>query len=354
VSVSPSPRAYSATLPRALDERLAFYRDLTLERLKTVVPVREPRRYLYDAVAAQLGQTGKGLRPALCIATCAAFGGDVDLALNSAVALELLHNAFLVHDDLEDGSHFRRDRPTLYRQLGIPIAVNVGDALLALSLRPLLENISVLGAELAWRIVNEVEYMLRQSLEGQAMELGWVRDNACDVTEDDYLHMVLKKTAWYTCIQPCRIGALVATGNTTDLDRFNRFGYYLGTAFQVQDDLLNLVGDDSRYGKEIMGDLWEGKRTLLLIHLLQSCTPYERARVQQFLGEPRTRRTERSVRWVRTLMDRYGCLDYVRHAARQLAEAARREFEVAYRGAASVADREFIAGLVAYVVERDA
>ncbi len=111
--------------------------------------------------------------------------------------------------------------------------------------------------------------MMQESLEGQAMELGWVRDNRCDVTDEDYLRMVLKKTCWYSFIHPCRIGALIATRDGVDLDRFNRFGCYLGTAFQIQDDLLNLTGDERRYGKEIGGDLLEGKRTLMLIHLLR-------------------------------------------------------------------------------------
>ena len=85
------------------------------------------------------------------------------------------------------------------------------------------------------------------------MELGWVRDNRCDLSDEDYLRMVLKKTCWYSFIHPCRIGALIATRDGVDLDRFNRFGYFLGTAFQIQDDLLNLTGDEQRYGKEIGG-----------------------------------------------------------------------------------------------------
>ena len=121
--------------------------------------------------------------------------------------------------------------------------------------------------------------MMQESLEGQAMELGWVRDNRCDVTDEDYLRMVLKKTCWYSFIHPCRIGALIATKDRVDLDRFNRFGCYLGTAFQIQDDLLNLTGDERRYGKEIGGDLLEGKRTLMLIHLLRQLDTCEAARV---------------------------------------------------------------------------
>lgn len=334
--------------------RLAAYRQLIVERLAAAVPSGEPSRHLYQLAADQVAQAGKGLRPALCIATCGAYGGDSALALNSAVALELLHNAFLIHDDIEDGSLYRHSRPTLHARTGIPIAINVGDALLAIGLGPLLDNTELLGGATALRVLREIEYMLRQSLEGQAMELGWVHDNRCDVSERDYLRMVLKKTAWYTCIQPCRIGSLVATGSGANLDRFNAFGFYLGAAFQVQDDLLNLLGDAGRYGKEALGDLWEGKRTLMLIHLLRSCTENERSRLEQFLGEPRERRQDRDVRWAWGLMDRYGCVEHARLAARHLAAAARRAFEGAYADAQPGEDREFIAGLVDYVVEREA
>ena len=106
--------------------------------------------------------------------------------------------------------------------------------------------------------------MMIETIEGQAMELGWIRDNDCTATDDDYLLMVLKKTCWYSFIHPCRIGALVSGREGVDLDSFNRFGYYLGAAFQIQDDVLNLEGDRGKYGKEIGGDLLEGKRTLIL------------------------------------------------------------------------------------------
>jgi geranylgeranyl diphosphate synthase type II len=101
---------------------------------------------------------------------------------------------------------------------------------------------------------------MMDSLEGQAMELGWVRDNTCDISEKDYLRMVLKKTCWYSFIHPVRIGALIARPDQLDLDGFNEFGYFLSAAFQIQDDVLNLIGSSrERYGKEIGGDLYEGK-----------------------------------------------------------------------------------------------
>jgi geranylgeranyl diphosphate synthase, type II len=338
--------------PDLVERRLAYYRELTRAAILDAVPDREPRRHLYDVIRAQLARAGKGLRPALCLATCAAFGGDVARAVQSAAALELLHNAFLVHDDVEDESERRRDQPTVHVAHGVPIAVNVGDAFNALSLRPLLKNVALLGPALAARVHQEVEHLLLQSLEGQAVELGWIRDNRCDVTAEDYLRMSLKKTSWYSFIHPCRIGALVATDGRIDADRFDLFGYYLGTAFQIQDDVLNLVGEAARYGKEIGGDLWEGKRTLMLVHLFEHATESERDRLRLFLGTPRARRLARDVDWVARLMARYGSIEHARGVARRMVEACERCFDEAYAGAREGEDTGFLRALVGYMTRR--
>jgi len=317
------------------------------------LPQTEPRRHLYDLVPLYPRRSGKGLRCGLCLATCVAFGGTPGSAINSAVAIELFHNAFLVHDDIEDGSINRRGLPTLSAEFGLAVAVNVGDAMNVLSIEPLMRNLDPLGPEVTWDVLVEIQHMVKQSTEGQAMELGWVRDNVLDLDDADYLRMTLKKTCWYTCIHPCRIGGLIASRGAMDLDRFNRFGYFMGAAFQIQDDVLNLVADESKYGKEIGGDIWEGKRTLMLIHLHRRCSPRERARLAAFLSTPREARAERDVRWVRDRMDAYGSIEHARQSARSLATAALDEFRVAYADAPPSRDKRFIEQIVLYMIERD-
>jgi geranylgeranyl diphosphate synthase, type II len=342
-----------ATRNQTVVSMLEAYKAITMEKLMATLPQKEPRRHLYDLVPLYPQRSGKGLRPGLCLATCRAFGGSVRSVLPSAVAIELFHNAFLVHDDVEDGSLNRRGSPTLAAEYGLPIAVNVGDAMNVLSIRPLMENLGALGPTLTWRVFEEIEHMVSQSVEGQAMELGWVQDNTCDLTDDDYLRMTLKKTCWYTCIHPCRIGALIGSGGAMDLDRFNRFGYFMGAAFQIQDDLLNLVGDEEKYGKEIGGDIWEGKRTLVLIHTLNHCTTEEKERLRRFLATPRPERVPQEVAWVYERMHGYESIAYARECASQLAHAALDEFQVAYGDLPDTADKAFIYGIVLYMVERD-
>lgn len=328
------------------------YQRLTTERLFTYLPDKEPRRHLYDLLASYPSRKGKGLRPGLCIATCRAFGGEDEDALATAVAIELFHNAFLIHDDVEDGSEERRGAPTLNAQYGIPIAVNVGDAMNVISIRPLMSNLDHLGPTLTWQVFEEIEHMVKESVEGQAMELSWVHENACELGPQDYLRMTLKKTCWYTCIHPCRLGALIAQG-ARGLDRFNLFAYYMGAAFQIQDDLLNLVGERERYGKEIGGDIWEGKRTMALIHLLSHCRASDKKRIRRFLSRSRAERTLEEVTWVRNRMDAHGSIDFARACAVTLAEAALDEFDVAYEQAYEGEDKRFIREIVVYMIERD-
>ena len=348
-----APRVASGSgLPAELGTQLARYRRQVSAVVMAAVPDREPKTHLYELVSSQLANEGKGLRPALCLATCGAFGGDAQRALPSAAAIELLHNAFLVHDDIEDGSEYRRGRPTLHQRYGIPLALNAGDALNALSARVLRQNLELLGPELAARIFDEFDHMSLETIEGQAMELGWIRNNDCETSEEDYLRMVLKKTSWYSFIHPARIGALIARPGR-ELDAFNRFGHYLGAAFQIQDDVLNLVGDRDKYGKEIGGDLLEGKRTLILSHLLAHSGPYEKTRLREFLAKPRAQRLPRELAWVYDLLRASGSVEYARHAAQQLADAARRELAVAYADATPGADLDFVRSLVDSVVARE-
>ena len=352
---SNAPSATPVADTAAFVERLTHYRNLTLRALKDWLPTKEPRRYLYDLVSETLDRSGKGLRPALCLATCSAFGGRIEDVLNSAAALEVLHNAFLVHDDIEDGSDSRRGAATMHRRAGVPIAINTGDAMNSLAMRLFRRSGERLGPAVALRILDEVDHMLFETLEGQATELGWVRDNDLTVQADDYLRLVLKKTAWYSFIHPIRIGALVANGEDQNLGRFDRFGYLLGLAFQITDDVLNLNGDIAHYGKEIDGDLWEGKRTLILAHALGRVDRADRTWIGNFLARPRERRLPREVMRLHQILASGGSIEWAQQSAVALAEAAAREFEsAAFAGVPASPDLDWLRSCADFLVKRDA
>lgn len=331
---------------------LAKYRDLTLDALLRGLPRHGPS-YLWDLLPDYPSRPSKGLRPALCLATCAAAGGDVGRALNTAVAVELFHNAFLIHDDIQDGSEARRGDPTLHSIYGSAIALNVGNATNLLAMQRLRANRELVGGELAWRLFEETETMLRHSLEGQAIELAWIRENVWGLDEADYYRMCLKKTSWYTFLYPCRAGLLLAGVSSGNATRLDRYGWYVGAAFQIQDDVLNLAGDYAAYGKEILGDLQEGKRTLMLIELQHVLAGEEAERLQTFLGKARAARSHDEVQWVYQRLVENDCIDHARVSAVQLAEAAEREVRTALEDVQDSPDKEFLLALPRYVISRD-
>ncbi len=338
----------SLIVPRLLRE----YGDLARAALCEYLGPREPRRHLYRLVEDYPLRGGRMLRPSLLIATACAFGGTPRQALPAAVGIELLHNAFLVHDDIEDESDRRRGGPTLHAAHGVAAALNAGDALSMLGWRALRDSQQEIGTALTQRLLDEAERMARESLEGQAMDLGWRRDNTSHLGVEDYLRMVAKKTCWYTTIFPLRAGALIGSRGRFDLDRLVRFGFFLGAAFQIQDDLLNLDAYNDAYGKESCGDIYEGKRTLILLELLRRADAAERARLTAFLGGERAARDTESVRWVRELMDHYDCVAYAKKVANALAGAAAHELSVITGVVCESRDRGFLGDLPRWVLNR--
>lgn len=336
---------------RLIPEVLEEYGRITRAALREYLPTGEPRSHLYDLLAEYPERGGKMMRSSLCIATARAFGARLEDALCSAVAIELLHNAMLIHDDIQDASEERRGQPTLHQLYGIPLALNAGDTLCLLGMRPLMDNVDRIGPRLALSIIKDTERMAWESAEGQAMELGWRRDNCNDLSDADYLTMVLKKTCWLATILPGRVGALIGSRDQIDREPFIRFGFFLGAAFQIQDDLLNLVAD-SRYGKELNGDIWEGKRTLMLNHTYREADAGERARLADVLVRPREQRTADEVQWIRHLMDKYGSVEYARGIAHGLAGAASHEYTAIFGDLPESRDKQFIHGMITWVFER--
>jgi geranylgeranyl diphosphate synthase, type II len=315
------------------------------------IPDGEPHRWLYRVARAYPSRPGKGIRPALCVATSRAFGGSDDDIVPVAVAIELLHNAFLVHDDIVDGSERRRGRPTLPAQYGVALALNAGDALAVLSNQVLRRHAGSIDGDVADRLLSEFDAMALRTLEGQATELGWRRDCVDALEPEDYLELIMHKTCWYTTVHPLRVGALVGSGGDADLRPMVRFGFYLGAAFQIQDDLLNLLGT-AEYGKEIDGDLYEGKRTLPLIHLLRHARGRDRDTLDRYIRLERSQRTGAMVAEIRGLLDAYGSVTFAAEYARGIAGAALQAFETAFAPARPGLDRDFIRALVPYMLDR--
>jgi len=342
-----------------VDRLLGEVRREVQAELERVLAERRRTGYgpLYELLADYPFREGKGLRPAICIAACRAVGGRSEQALISASALELFHNAFLVHDDVEDGSQFRRGKVTLFAQHGVPVAINVGDATNVLAMGLLLENTAVIGVRKTLEVFREVERMARESAEGQAMELAWIREGNFELADRDYVRMAYKKTCWYTVIAPLRVGVICGSPPgpeaplEDELASLVELGFLAGIAFQIHDDLLNLEADQGLYGKELSGDLWEGKRTVMLLHFIRTARPRERARALRVLGTPRSGKRERDVAWLLDAMIGAGSLEYGRALALDYSERALRA-DGALPFFWDNDDRRFLREMLRYVIDR--
>ena len=343
-----------------VSQTLAESRALVREELTRLFERRRETGYgpLYDLLSDYPFREGKGLRPAICLAACRAAGGRTSQALTSAAALELFHNAFLVHDDVEDGSQFRRGRITLFEAHGVPIAVNVGDATNVLAMGLLLANTTQIGVRKSLLVLREVERMARESVEGQAIELGWIRDGIFDFEDRDYVRMAYKKTCWYTVIAPLRIGVICGSAPgpdaplDTELAPLLELGHLAGIAFQISDDLLNLEADETLYGKETSGDLWEGKRTVMLMHFVRTARGATRTRALGILQTPRKQKQPSDVEWLLGAMIEAGSLEHARGMA---ADFSARALDLDARETTRLQDnddRRFLREMLRYVIDR--
>ena len=332
-------------------ETLATYGQATRVELDRYLAAFPSAPFLDELITDYPSRGGKMLRPAICVANARVFGGAPEAAYRCAAAVEILHNGLLIHDDIQDGSEVRRGRPTLHALHGAPLAINAGDAMMFAALRPLVDALRPLGPTVGAQVLEISSTMARETAEDQALELGWRDRNVIDLTDADYFRMALKKTAWMGMIWPAQLGLVVGSRGRVDPGLAVRFGYFLGVAFQIEDDLRNLSVDPG-YGKEMNGDLLEAKRTLMLIHAHRHCSSAERARLEGFLALPREERATEEVLWLAELMEHLGSIRHAREVAAGMAGAAAHEFSLAYGGLPASPDRSFLAGLVSWIFER--
>lgn len=276
--------------------------DAVLPKTHTIPEIAQ----LYAMMREYPSRPGKMIRSRLLIASAIAHGARFEQALPLAAALELFQNWVLIHDDIEDDSDERRGKPALHRMYPTPLAINAGDAL-HIYMWQVVHQAGIAGA------FEEFLEMIHRTAEGQHLDLAWVAQARWDVSSSDYLEMVRLKTARYTVVSPLKLGALAA-GCLPD-ERLELAGLDLGVAFQIRDDVLNLDGEFASYGKEIAGDLLEGKRTLMLLHMLEHLQTAEQALIIEILEKPRLQKSAAEVERILALMRTHGSIAFAQSIA---------------------------------------
>lgn len=308
-------------------------------------------RYLYAPLAHFTSGGGKRVRPVLALLGAEAVGGRPEDALSAGIAIELFQSAALVHDDIADESELRRGEPCLYKTEGVGLATNMGDLALTQVFEVVLADE---GLDPARRlaVLAELVRMERHTLEGQALDLGWARDGRWDVTCDDYVYMVTSKTAWYSAALPLYIGAIAGGADKDDAEGLVDLGLHAGVAFQIQDDLLNLVGNAAAQGKDFRSDVAEGKRTLAVVWALEHLGEAERGELVALL-ESGTADEGRLARAVE-LIEAGGGIAHCREVASREAIAAKeRAAGLERQGLVSPEAHELLDSMADFFVQRD-
>ncbi len=263
---------------------------------------REPDT-LYKPIIDLLGRGGKRLRLSLCLMACELAGGEIKKALPTAIGIEFFHNFSLAHDDIEDGSELRRGEPALHEKYGIPIALNAGDGLYGLCYEALKVNERLLGVERAWEIFKEIAELCVVLAEGQAMDLEFKEGR--EMSELKVIEVLRKKTAKLFAVS-AKCGAIAGGASYETVEDLGSAWEDLGIAFQIKDDILNVVGDEEKYGKKIGEDIAEGKPTLLLINCLERCKAREKEKLFGCFHNYDKAKIEEVV----NLFRKYGSIDY--------------------------------------------
>lgn len=276
--------------------------------------------YLYGPIRRFSENGGKRHRPLICFAACMAVGGDVELAKSAAAAIEHFQTAALIHDDIADDSEVRRGEPCLHLTEGVGLAINMGDLALMLVNGTVIKD-PLLDDATKVRVVGELIDMTRRTVEGQSLDLGWARDERYDIKPEDYLVMATHKTAHYSGAVPLAIGAIVGGGSESEIEALRNYGLDTGLAFQIQDDLLNLVGKEESTKKGFRDDITEGKRTLVVVHALQNLEGKKRDELIHALSS-HEKDPEKLAETV-DLLREVGSIDYARAYAENLTSIAK-------------------------------
>ncbi len=261
------------------------------------VSLYEPQMYI-------LSNGGKRIRPILTLISCGLCGQDPEKSMPAAVAVELLHNFTLIHDDIMDQAESRRGNPAIHIKWDEATAILAGDSMFTYAMLQLQD----LDDEIDHKAVSGVFLeSVKTVCEGQAFDMEF--ENRLDVTVGEYLSMIEGKTGALISAA-MRMGGMAAAADSDKLQMLSEIGRSLGLAFQIQDDWLDVVADPEKFGKRKAGDIYEGKKTFLLLTALERCSDSEKEELLGFLKNKPL--SDSQVNQVISLFNRHGVLDDIR------------------------------------------
>lgn len=263
---------------------------------------------LYESSEYLIKAGGKKFRPALTLLSCQAVGGKPEKALKAAAAIELTHTFSLIHDDIMDNDDTRRGKPAVHKVWGEPLAILAGDSLFAKSFELLSQSAE---DNIAYeRVVDALQVLTNSCInicEGQALDMAF--EDTFNVTKDEYMNMIYKKTGDLITASTT-IGAIMGGASSNEIQALRTYGKQIGLAFQIQDDYIDLTGDES-IGKPVGSDLVEGKKTLMVVYALEKANKEDHDRLVELLEA----NDESIIPEAMEILEKYGAINYARSKA---------------------------------------
>jgi len=294
---------------------------------------------------------GKYVRPTLLCLTAETMGVPIKKTLLAAAAMQLSEEWLLVHDDFEDNSEKRRGKEALHKLYGNELAVNAGDALHVIMWKVLSDSNKALGEEKGNLIREEFFRILSRTTIGQSTEISWTDGPNKHFKDEDWFFIADGKTSYYTIAGPMRLGAIIAGANKVQLEKLADFGVVLGRCFQLVDDILDVTSDFEGL-KEYANDIYEGKRTIILGHLLREARKDDKKKILSILGKPRAKKTRAEVSWVTKKMRTYGSIAYAQKMAEGFRDRAKIMFEKDLTFLSREPARSRLSTLINFILER--
>lgn len=301
-----------------LSERLAEIKKLINEEIDRIRKLNYFPEELYDAAFHLITKGGKRLRPFIVLESTKIFTENFEGAIPVAVAIELLHNFTLIHDDIMDEDEMRRGVKTTHVIWGVPVAITAGDVIFAYLFKYVVEELTSKKVEKSKlvRVVQSLADGAVKVCEGQIMDL---LASKYIKSENDYYEMVLKKTSTLFKIS-ASLGGLMGNASSQQINHLESYGEKLGISFQIVDDILGLMGDPKVTGKPVGSDLREGKRTIIILHALRHASEEQKKIILNRLGKKEIQPND--VKIVVDLLKNLGSIDYARRKAKEYAEEA--------------------------------
>ncbi|MDO8538311.1 MAG: polyprenyl synthetase family protein [archaeon] len=289
------------------------------EELKKLIPMNgDPllQPYLNDPIWHHMGGGGKRIRPAMCLMTCEALGGKTEDAMGFALATEILHNFFLLHDDIEDGDTMRRDIPTVWVKYGLSNGINSGDYMIPQAYKAILN--SKIDSTKLKKMLDVFTMTYEKTIEGQALDINSRAKENFSIEE--YIKIITLKTSYYLVFTLVG-GAIAAGADDKVIQKIWKLGENMGPAFQIRDDIIDLTEGKGR-GGEIGCDIKESKPSILYAYVLNKANNEEKNKLLEIMKKERNAKTQQEVDWIIKLYKKYDAIEFAQNYADNLTKEA--------------------------------